>query len=214
MTIDKCDEFLGDGRKLIAGHSYAAKTSKRPWGMFMANENSVAEQGVYYIHYGDLTDYGTTRQNQLTEPTAEELAEIKKSWNTLVRTGDYGPFQRQQLMPSAIEALIAAATRLSAVEKQLQWQPISTAPKDGTPVLLAWTWSTDIHSGAEVVLARWICRKHSHLSRHRDCPNESDCDMGWDHYDGTMTHWMPLPSSPPSAPSSTSAEEVERALGQ
>ena len=79
-----------------------------------------------------------------------------------------------------------------------EWQPIETAPKDFTPVLLAWKWQTDIpgHGGVDVVLARWCCRKHSHLSRHRNCPNEPDCDMGWDQYAGEMIAWQPLPPPP------------------
>jgi len=79
-----------------------------------------------------------------------------------------------------------------------QWQPIDTAPKDSTRILLAWEWDSGIHTGRIVILAGWICRKHCHLARHHDCPNEHDCDMGWDHYAGKMTHWMPLPELPTS----------------
>lgn len=73
------------------------------------------------------------------------------------------------------------------------WQPIETAPKDFTPVLLWWNAPIGRPS---VVLARWCCRTHVHLSRPHACPTEPDCAMGWDSYAGEMTHWMPLPDPP------------------
>lgn len=79
---------------------------------------------------------------------------------------------------------------------EYEWQPIKTAPKNGTPVLLVWHWDSGIHQGISVVLASWYCRTHAHLSRHRDCPNEPDCEEGWGAYAGRMSHWMPLPDLP------------------
>jgi hypothetical protein len=77
-----------------------------------------------------------------------------------------------------------------------EWQPIETAPKDGTDVLLVWRWNSGIHAGVSVVLAGWTCRTHAHSSRHHDCPNEADCNEGWGAYRGEMSHWMPLPAPP------------------
>lgn len=76
------------------------------------------------------------------------------------------------------------------------WQPVETAPRDGTNVLLVWEWDSGLRTGVAVVLAHWHCNKHAHLSRHKDCPNESDCIMRWGAYGGQMTHWMPLPDPP------------------
>jgi hypothetical protein len=76
------------------------------------------------------------------------------------------------------------------------WQPIETAPKDFTPVLLVWHWDSGVTGGTSVILARWKCRKHSHCGVRHDCPNEAGCQMGWDNYAGEFTHWMPLPSVP------------------
>lgn len=76
------------------------------------------------------------------------------------------------------------------------WQPIETAPKDGTEVLLVWHWNSGIHKGVTVITARWYCRTHVHKSSAHDCPNVPECKMGWDAYAGWMSHWMPLPTPP------------------
>ena len=65
----------------------------------------------------------------------------------------------------------------------MEWQPVKTAPRDGTYIL--------IFDGETVILARWS----------EVCP--SDREKGWPDgwYDvGTFlyaaTHWMPLPEPP------------------
>jgi hypothetical protein len=79
-----------------------------------------------------------------------------------------------------------------------KWQPIETAPKDGTPVLLVWRWDSSLHTGATVIMASWMCRKHAMLSSLHRCPDEKDCDMGWGNYAGEFSRWMPLPELPDS----------------
>lgn len=91
-------------------------------------------------------------------------------------------------------------TTAAGLAGKQEWLPIESAPKDGTSILLVWNWDSGIHKGTTVVEAQWVCRKHSHMSRSRDCPNELTCDMGWDHYEGTMTHWQPKPEPPPKEP--------------
>lgn len=54
------------------------------------------------------------------------------------------------------------------------WQPIETAPKDGTTVL--------IHGRlVRCAVSRWIGAPHNHWA---------------DHLGHTITHWMPLPEAP------------------
>lgn len=56
------------------------------------------------------------------------------------------------------------------------WQPIETAPKDGTPV---WLFSPE--DNPQQFVGSW----------------ESFEDQGWWGYAGTgVTHWMPLPEPP------------------
>jgi hypothetical protein len=66
-----------------------------------------------------------------------------------------------------------------------EWQPIATAPKDGTPVLVWGTVNNMLNANNRALAARY--------------------DRGWwlDGGNATVTHathWMPLPK-PPHAPS-------------
>jgi hypothetical protein len=74
-----------------------------------------------------------------------------------------------------------------------QWQPIETAPKNGTAVLATW------ENTAEFDVLRWI------EDRQAWCVHYG----GWgeDRYrnDETPTHWMPLPESPMTSPVETQA---------
>jgi hypothetical protein len=91
------------------------------------------------------------------------------------------------------EELLTAVRKLTAQPAPSGWQPIESAPKDFTPVLLWWI---PPHGDPCVVLARWMCRTHGHTAKFWDCPNHEDCRMGWDRYAGEFTHWMPLPPAP------------------
>jgi hypothetical protein len=80
------------------------------------------------------------------------------------------------------------ATQMTPTPWERSWQPIETAPKDGTRILL---WDTD-----EVVIAKWddistggakgwqiaVVNMHSNLNYYEAAYNP--------------THWMPLPEPP------------------
>lgn len=94
------------------------------------------------------------------------------------------------------EALVDEVKRLRArlaEAKTPTWQPMETAPLDGTAVLL-----TEEDEGEPVTGA--------YVDFNGEPP--SDYHSGWfDRISGEHeihpTHWMPLPSPPPSAPSDT-----------
>lgn len=77
-----------------------------------------------------------------------------------------------------------------------EWQPISSAPKDGTNILLS--------NGDQVAEGQWISDP-GYIRERRDVEgyyigqDEYDGFEGWMDYDGGMpnpTHWMPLPQAP------------------
>ena len=82
------------------------------------------------------------------------------------------------------------------------WQPIETAPTNGTEVLV-------YREDSGVFLARWIApidfmteRELEHESLSEDAANEADwfyadfVQGGRLSNDGMPTHWMPLPDAP------------------
>ncbi len=87
----------------------------------------------------------------------------------------------------------------------MEWQPISTAPMDGTNVLLfttchgaceAWfakgEWSDDTPiSPAEYSGSAWVCCDDAFQIEVEECGPEDG-----DFHHGTATHWMPLPKPP------------------
>ena len=81
-------------------------------------------------------------------------------------------------MRFTILTLALGAGSQAQSDRMVDWQPIETAPKDGTRILL---WDTD-----EVVIAEgWQIAVVNMLS-------------GLKHYEAAFnpTHWMPLPEPP------------------
>lgn len=106
----------------------------------------------------------------------------------------------------AIEQAVLA--RVGAVR---EWQPINTAPKDGTDILLYR--DADMHEGKPVPARRtvgsWLheqggTTEYRDLDGHYVGQNDRDGFDGWISWDGGFiegkppTHWMPMPG-PPSA---------------
>jgi hypothetical protein len=65
-----------------------------------------------------------------------------------------------------------------------EWQPIETAPQDGTAILL-----TDARVLDWTQVAYWDDRNGDPWGWARD-----DCDTRW--HREMFTHWMPLPGAP------------------
>lgn len=77
---------------------------------------------------------------------------------------------------------VASKAAWDARRASTTWQPISTAPKDGTPILL-FTDSLD----APFEIGSWI----------EADPTDADGLVGtWCDSGATPTHWMPLPKPP------------------
>lgn len=64
-----------------------------------------------------------------------------------------------------------------------EWQPISTAPTDGT-------WLLTFNLGAAIP---WVLRWNEHIGAWSDDDADHDAAAAWD---GIPTHWRPLPPPP------------------
>ena len=71
------------------------------------------------------------------------------------------------------------------------WQPIETAPRDGTEILMT--------NGVDVSSGQWLS-EYGGTYDQEGAPNGDGCDAGWTDWSGGMqpdpTHWMPLPPPP------------------
>ena len=71
------------------------------------------------------------------------------------------------------------------------WQPIETAPEDGTEILMT--------NGVDVSSGQWFSEYGGTFDQD-GAPNGDEIDAGWMDWSGGMqpepTHWMPLPPAP------------------
>lgn len=99
----------------------------------------------------------------------------------------------QKVQDDAFAALLALAAREAKAREELNaWQPIETAPKDGTPILIYVPSDDD---GDVYKIARW---HRDQLVRGHLLRGGWPYAGGWiaDGHDG-LAGWMPLPPAPP-----------------
>ena len=69
------------------------------------------------------------------------------------------------------------------------WQPIETAPKDGTNILIYGNWTTDMKGAMneekEILIAHWVYDEWFVEGSEMYAPTVTNA-----------THWMPLPEPP------------------
>jgi hypothetical protein len=81
----------------------------------------------------------------------------------------------------------------------MEWQPIETAPKDGTDILVAGINFGEVGKGYHIVVAQWCEDERSPQQIWRE---RGVCFSGWYQDDDSdeplpfLTHWMPLPPPP------------------
>jgi hypothetical protein len=82
----------------------------------------------------------------------------------------------------------------------MEWQPIETAPKDGTWVLMRGGYPDDAYDSDEkqppVVAARWIARQKRMMYQPPGIWRFCSYDSGYYGEWHEPTHWMPLPAPP------------------
>lgn len=89
-----------------------------------------------------------------------------------------------------VERLTAAALAAIAAYEAAQWQPIESAPRDGTRVLVC-TGPVGAFKVRRYYVTHWLSRQHDRFGN------------GWS-FDGdgfiNPTHWRPLPPPPETKP--------------
>lgn len=95
----------------------------------------------------------------------------------------------EQSLEEVAEEITRAALNASEAVKmvrEMEWQPIETAPRDGTPVLILTNYG----------------KMATAYSRERKVSDKDGSEYGWidymrpQHGYGSVTHWMPLPTPP------------------
>lgn len=110
--------------------------------------------------------------------------------------GPGGPLERivSGLDFAACDALNYQGEIMEAIDliRQMQWQPIETAPKDGTLVLL---FRPSAHEWGRVAPGKWHANEHAASPRpFWDGWLKIGARSEWREWQ--PTHWMPLPAPP------------------
>jgi hypothetical protein len=80
----------------------------------------------------------------------------------------------------------------------MEWQPIETAPRDGSELLGWFPYHARADTGGSVFVIRWNNERHHNKPK----PHFSASGWAWGVLDlrrHQPTHWMPLPARPESA---------------
>lgn len=146
-------------------------------------ENPPPQSGEQYL--SALVDVPAVESEPVALIEREVLTELQKHWNATGTVSSphfeqsrYKIFDKVPLYASPVRSAIVPAPA------EETWQPIETAPKDGTTVLVAfWLWN-DRKNGYGYQVAEWC----------------GDADGEWQtQEDVTLyppTHWRPLPAPP------------------
>jgi hypothetical protein len=82
--------------------------------------------------------------------------------------------------------LLAKADDHEWERPQFKWQPIATAPKDGTRILAVWA------NGKEHTIIEWA----KFNGEGGWCQHASGLGSDWPYSSDGFSHWMPLPAPP------------------
>lgn len=132
-------------------------------------------------------------RDAVLEEAALCAADMRQRWEkTLAEIPGVPAFRGQRsVLESAISGMKAVETAIRAMKGGGGWQPIETAPKDGSRFL---GWPCHFDDGTRAAVTRW----YEHPSVSGWITPELDCGD----YEFSPTHWMPLPDPPTSGESS------------
>jgi hypothetical protein len=110
----------------------------------------------------------------MTDLVAQIRASLPIGWEKNAWT------EHELLLADAIAEIERLRAAADGARVGAGWQPIETAPKDGTPVLIAWSGTRFEAAKAHYEYGKW-----GGLSP----------TFGFDPFDRAPTHWMPLPDT-------------------
>ena len=140
------------------------------------------------------------KQRPKSQPEQEPVAWVWRAFDPDV--GHYGEWSSWKLsdykpprQPSQWFQVVSLPSSTPPHRKPLTgWQPIETAPRDGTEILMT--------NGVDVSSGQWFS-EYGGTYDQEGAPNGDERDAGWMDWIGGMqpdpTHWMPLPPPPTEA---------------
>ena len=140
------------------------------------------------------------KKEALAQPEQEPVAWVWRAFDPDV--GHYGEWSSWKLsdykpprQPSQWFQVVSLPSSTPPHRKPLTgWQPIETAPRDGTEILMT--------NGVDVSSGQWFS-EYGGTYDQEGAPNGDERDAGWMDWIGGMqpdpTHWMPLPPPPTEA---------------
>lgn len=115
-----------------------------------------------------------TNDSEMIERVAKAIYEEDDVWSL---AWPWPNLHASQESPDAYRRVARAAVKAMGSG----WQPIETAPKDGT-------WFIAVARGYVPAVVHWI--------NDEQCFSEEECTPRFHEHDWPLTHWMPLPAPP------------------
>ena len=159
-----------------------------------------AERGLYGMAV--MADLARQLERELAEARAAALPAYETVWQSWVAQcrklgamipcaagGTFEADPPDAILDAAARTFAAMGKELAEAQKRVvEWQPIETAPTDGTPILAFWPQLIANHPSPGTIS---VCKKEG---RHwvLECYGLHEC--------ATPTHWMPLPTPPAPSP--------------
>lgn len=141
------------------------------------------------------------------ELARDEISNAAAVWiEAATKGGEDSAVTRFDAAVAAFEREVRASVNTSAGQAAQDWQPIETAPKDGTPILI---YQPDYEDGGELAWQRHT--QHNNYDGEDEATDTTSFDDqryaigywrpwgGWGNRNSSHvnpTHWMPLPVLP------------------
>jgi len=158
---------------------------------------SAIEDAIYRIRYHENID-GMMSAENLARLMEKELAQLRNRIKELEKESKEHPYHEScpkclktkmvliKRIDAEIDVKLKLRTRIAELEAEREWQPIETAPKDGTEIRL-------YDKTYDICMGSWKYMSYDELGG----IYEPNCQWWESHgYKLRPTLWMPLPEPP------------------